>query len=160
MTRVELPQGTLPIFNRRVTWWTTRPTAARPTHRASRSASHSEHPHWIVRTLRERGAPIPRFVWYAGEEDALLGELSIDWEDSDVHRRRMRLARFGYAGTTLLPPLRDVRVVRMMGNDLTLTGFEQIEDREYAQSWFCRLAREGWVQRGKPEDSPFAHIRA
>lgn len=96
----------------------------------------ADPPAWIIRPLRNRGAPIPRFVWAAGEENALLGYLVIDWEDSDVHRRRMKMARvLAPAGKELLPPLRDVNIVRYRGRDLTITGFEQVEDREYAQSW-------------------------
>ena len=109
-------------------------------------AKATDWPQWIVRTLRERGRPIPRFVWQAGEEEPAIGHLVIDWEASDVHRRRMKLARVQDGLKDLLPPLRDATIVRFKANDLTITGFEQVEDREYAQTWFCRLAREGWVQ--------------
>ena len=64
----------------------------------------------------------------------------------------MHVARFTFDGNDLLPCIRDVHVVRLSGGDLTLAGFEQVEDREYAQTWFCRMAREGWIHRGKPDD--------
>jgi len=59
----------------------------------------------------------------------------------------------------LLPWLRDVGLVRLNTNDLTITGFECIGDREYAQSWYCRIAREGWERRGKPDEG-VGHVRA
>ena len=120
----------------------------------------SDWPQWIVRPLRNEGKPIPRFVWHAGEREAPIGYLCIDWEVSDIHRRGMKLAKFTLPGATgfALPPLRDVAVVRLAVNDLTITGFEQIGDREFAQTWYCRLARVGWVGRGKPDEG-VGHIR-
>ena len=109
-------------------------------------------PAWIVRTLRDRGMRIPRYVWQSGEQSAPIGLLEIDWTVSKKHRRQIHVARLLAAGKDLLPCIRDVHIVRLTSANLTLTGFEQIEDREYAQTWFCRLARTGWAERGKPDD--------
>lgn len=110
-------------------------------------------PHWIVRTLRERGKKIPRFVWAAGEEDPPIGVLQIGWEQSERHHRGMHVARLLRFDDGPVPlPMRDVRIVEMRGHHLTLTGFEEVEDREYAQSWFCRIAIAGWKPRGKPSE--------
>ena len=109
-------------------------------------------PLWIVRQLRDRGMRIPRYVWQAGETAPPIGQLEIDWTVSDKHRRQMHVARLYDRGKDLLPCIRDVHVVRLSHGDLTIAGFEQIEDREYAQTWFCRIARVGWVERGKPDD--------
>ena len=120
-------------------------------------ATGSDEPQWIVRTMRDRGKPIPRWVWGCNEGGASIGHLEVDWEDSHVHHRR-NLRRYGAPERTCSPPLHDATIVRFKANDLTITGFEQIEDREYAQSWFCRLAREGWEMRGKPDEG-VGHIR-
>lgn len=55
------------------------------------------------------------------------------------------------AGRGLLPQLRDMHVVRVVLTYLTLAGFESVENRKYAQMWFCRLSTP-WQTRGKPED--------
>lgn len=112
----------------------------------------SEAPLWIVRPLRERGRRIPRYVWQAGETDPPIGLLDIGWTASEQHRRQMHVATLKLDAKDLLPCLRDVHVVALSVGDLTLAGFEQVEDREYAQTWFCRLLREGWEVRGKPAD--------
>ncbi len=113
---------------------------------------HTREPQWIVRQLRTEGRPIPRWVWATGEERAAVGCLSVEWQDSALHRRRMKLARFVVDREDALPPLRDVTIVRMVYGDLTITGFETIRDHDFAQTWYCRIAREGWEQRGKPDD--------
>ena len=115
-------------------------------------ATGSDEPQWIVRTMRDQGKPIPRWVWGCKEEGASIGHLEIDWENSPIHHRQLKLASLLAGGKHLLPPLRDVTIVRFKHGDLTITGFEQIEEREYAQTWFCRLAREGWQMRGKPDE--------
>ena len=112
----------------------------------------SDEPLWVVRTLRKEGKPIPRWVWATGEERALVGALSVDWEISATYRRQLKLARFVIEREDALPPLRDVTIVRMARGDLTITGFETIGDRDFAQTWFCRIAREDWEQRGKPDE--------
>lgn len=109
-------------------------------------------PLWIVRTLRERGMRIPRFVWQAGENEPPLGRLSVDWTVSAKHRRQMHVARLYDGAHDLLPCIRDVHIVRLTAADLTITGFEELEDREYAQTWYCRIARFAAGHRGKPED--------
>ena len=107
---------------------------------------------WRVRTLRKEGKPIPRWVWVTGEEEAPVGVLAIDWERSENHRRVLKLATLTADREILLPPLRDVTIVRLLHGDLTLTGFETIGDHDYAQSWFCRLACEDSPHRGKPDE--------
>ena len=114
-------------------------------------------PLWIVRPLRERGRKIPRHTWQAGEERALVGRLKVAWTVSEKHRRQMHVARFQVDSRDALPLIRDVHLVQLAGADLTITGFEEIEDREYAQTWFCRIAVEGWQGRGKP-DEPVGRI--
>jgi hypothetical protein len=51
------------------------------------------------------------------------------------------MARLHGPGRKLLPCIRDVHIVALAGADLTSTGFEEIADRENAQTWFCRLLR-------------------
>ena len=113
---------------------------------------HDFAPLWIVRCLRDRGRRIPRYVWAAGEQDPPIGRLKIDWTVSEKHRRQMHVATLTTDRGELLPCMRDVHIVRLEWGDLTLTGFEEMEDREYAQTWFCRLAVEGWERRGKPAE--------
>jgi hypothetical protein len=108
--------------------------------------------YWIVRPLRERGKRIPRFVWQAGEEEAPIGALVVTWERSDQHHRQMHVARLLGGSKNILPMIRDVHIITLNHGDLTLAGFEQVEDREYAQTWYCRVLRKGWRSRGKPED--------
>lgn len=111
------------------------------------------HPAWIVRPLRELGMRIPRFVWQAGEAAPPTGYLEATWTVSEKHRRQMHIARLhGGAGNDLLPCIRDVHIVKLSAGDLTLAGFEEIGNREYAQTWYCRLLRSGWAARGKPDD--------
>lgn len=50
-------------------------------------ATTADWPQWVVRTMRDRGRPIPRYVWHAGEDEPAIGHLVIDWEDSDQRRR-------------------------------------------------------------------------
>jgi hypothetical protein len=112
----------------------------------------SAEPLWIVRPLRERGRRIPRFVWTAGEHEPHIGRLHIDWTESERHKRRMHVATLTLHAKDFLPCIRDVHIIRLSVGDLTLAGFEEVEDREYAQTWFCRLLREGWEHRRKPDD--------
>jgi hypothetical protein len=64
----------------------------------------------------------------------------------------MQLAKVYEPRNGLLPVLRDVYIIAISAGDLTLAGFEQIEYREYTQTWFCRLVREGLRPSGKPDD--------
>ena len=108
---------------------------------------------WIVRTLRDRGRRIPRFVWAAGEHDPPCGMLEVTWERSEQHHRQLHVARLiGGNAKQILPCIRDVHIITLSHGDLTLAGFEQVEDREYAQTWYCRVLRKEWERRGKPED--------
>ena len=116
------------------------------------SSQSTDPPLWVVRPLRERGMRIPRFVWQAGEEAPPVGRLSVDWTVSEKHRRQMHVARLFDGAGDLLPCIRDVHIVRLTASDLTITGFEELEDREYAQTWYCRLAHLARRGRGKPED--------
>ncbi len=105
---------------------------------------------WRVRTLRKDGKPIPRWVWVTGEEEAPVGVLAIDWERSEITDG----SEAGHAHCrprNLLPPLRDVTILRLLHGDL-LTGFETIGDHDYAQSWFWRLACDETPHRGKPDE--------
>lgn len=120
--------------------------------RAKSIEGDASGPLWIVRTLRERGMRIPRFVWQAGESDPPTGLLLVDWTVSEKHRRQMHVARLYSGAHDLLPCMRDVHIVRLTAGDLTITGFEELEDREYAQTWHCRLAGLCRGPRGKPDD--------
>lgn len=93
---------------------------------------------WRVRTLRNEGNPIPRWVWASKAAKAPVGILTIDWGVSHVYNRKLKLATLRCERDDLLPPLRDVTIIRMLHGDLTIAGFETITDRDYAQSWFCR----------------------
>lgn len=107
---------------------------------------------WRVRTMRTAGKPTPRWVWATKEEEAPVGILIIDWTQSVNHRRVTKQATLRGEHENLLPPLRDVTILRILHGDITLTGFETIGDQDYAQSWFCRLALKDFQQRGKPDE--------
>ncbi len=77
---------------------------------------------WRVRTLRNEGKPIPRWVWASKEEEAPVGILTIDVEQSVVYNRKLKLATLRGEHKDLLPPLRDVTIIRMLHGDLTIAG--------------------------------------
>ena len=91
-------------------------------------------------------------AWASKEEEAPVGILTIDVEQSVVYNRKLKLATLRGEREDLLPPLRDVTIIRMIHGDLTIAGFETLMDRDYAQSWFCRLATREFQCRGKPDD--------
>lgn len=106
---------------------------------------------WMLRTMRDSGRQTPRWVWNTGESRRAIGILQIKPAESLRHRRLMTVATFSVPDTQELL-LRDVRIVTLDHGSMMLTGFELVEDREYAQSWFCRLARCDVVERGKPDE--------
>lgn len=76
---------------------------------------------------------------------ATIGELIVTEERDDSLGRHVSVAKLMEPGTGRLaedlPPLRDVRLVRMGSDYMSLTGFERVRigmderDIEYAQSW-------------------------
>lgn len=103
--------------------------------------------------MRSAGKPIPRFVWAASSARQQVGVLTVDVEKSELHHRTLKLARLQGSRGDLLPPLREVKIVRWFPAYLVLTGCELVGDAEMAQSWLCRpslgmLADVG----GKPDE--------
>ena len=90
--------------------------------------------------MRTNGKPIPRFVWTGASSKPHVGLLTVDVEKSDIHNRTLKLARLQGGTGNLLPPLRDVKLVRWFPQYFILTGFETLGDAEVAQSWLCRAA--------------------
>lgn len=107
---------------------------------------------WLVRLMRNEGERIPRFVWAAGETDPPIGRLTVKLENEGRYFRQLLVARLRHGSKDLVGPLRDARIVALDHEALTITGFETIGERDYAQTWFCRIAVKGWLGRGRPDE--------
>ena len=100
---------------------------------------------FAVRFLRHRGRVIP---WRSiANQPAKVGDLRIEECRDEELRRYARTAKLLPADAPaiyapLLPEQLDVRIVSMSPQAFTLSGFERIEDVEYAQSWLIRALEE------------------
>lgn len=68
----------------------------------------------------------------------MLGELTVAEAADSVLRRRMIVARLVDANPPrqdLVAPLKDARLLYVDELRIVLAGFEQINDRDYAQTW-------------------------
>jgi hypothetical protein len=93
-----------------------------------------------VTCLRKDGKPYPR--WQLGTLTAVTGELRIE-EARDEHLNRfMRCARLldhTREYPDVLPPLIDAAVLWIKGHTMSVTGFERIEQTDYAQTWLIEV---------------------
>lgn len=97
----------------------------------------------FVRVLRfrENGVPVPRWRWATLQP--YVGQLVVEDDHVPDLGRHVRIARL--IGDEI-PRLYDATLVRTLGDDLVLTGFERMNNdlgrvADYAQSWYVRLER-------------------
>jgi len=93
----------------------------------------------VVR-LRNYGKAVPR--WQLSTLKPVSGELRIEEGRSEYLTRFMRTARlldFSLQRLDALPPLLDASVLWLKPGSMAITGFEQIEDVDYAQTWLVAL---------------------
>jgi hypothetical protein len=86
--------------------------------------------------MRAEGRLMPR--WQVNTRAGVVaGELLVAQQAHRKLRRAALMARLVEAGTgeDLVPPLIDVSILYVKHNNLVLTGFETIEDQDFAQTW-------------------------
>lgn len=69
-----------------------------------------------------------------------VGDLRIEECRDEVLKRTLRTARLIdvlHIVKQDVPELLDVKVVAMSPQAFTLTGFERVDEAEFAQSWLC-----------------------
>ena len=88
--------------------------------------------------MQERGKPHPKRDAEAAE--AVLGDFTISFTQSEQYGRMTMIASFHRAGAADAPPLPPLNHVELswMGMSFVLTGIEFVEDVAYGQSWWCR----------------------
>ncbi len=95
-----------------------------------------------VTRLRNLGAKLDERE--ALEVRPVVGDLRVEHAQDDELKRPSRTARLVRQDRSIdadaLPPLHDATLVAMGNVGFTLTGFERVEGRCYAQSWLVREA--------------------
>ena len=113
--------------------------------------------HFEVVPLRERGRLVPR--WQFGRV-MKCGQLEVHEVHDAALRRIVRVATLRAASVDLLPPLRDVSLIAISGQRMTLTGIEAVPGgidvdagagTLYQQSWLLIAISQAdataWLQR-------------
>jgi hypothetical protein len=80
--------------------------------------------------------------WQVGAAQGTPGELRVSDEIDPVLRRRTTIAHFVDAKNPLrdlVPPLKDARLLYVDHQRMVLCGFEQVHDRDYAQTWMLAV---------------------
>jgi len=70
------------------------------------------------------------------------GDLYVEEHTDSRHGRTLRMARLAPEqprDKALLPSLGDARLLWMGANGFVLAGFEQVDEIEFGQSWWCRM---------------------
>lgn len=102
-----------------------------------------------LQRLRHRGVTIPKYQH--AFTTPIEGELLISEERDPVLNRYTRIAKLINPTTHAaldVPPLRDVQIVGLTRDVMSLSGIERIEDitilkiEDFAQSWLCWLGTE------------------
>ncbi|TXG80837.1 MAG: hypothetical protein E6R14_08655 [Thermomicrobiales bacterium] len=92
--------------------------------------------------LRQHGVPVSRHD--VANAPGVLGDMKVVELRDDVLLRYTRTARLTdpayVTGRDLVPPLRDVQLLHMLGDGFVIAGFEREGETDYAQSWLCRNA--------------------
>ena len=91
-----------------------------------------------VRFLRFRGRVVP--ARQVANQRPQVGDLRIEECHDELLKRTLRIARLVdllHIVNQDVPQLLDVKVVAMSPQAFTLTGFERIDEAEFAQSWLC-----------------------
>jgi hypothetical protein len=89
---------------------------------------------------REEGRMRPR--WQIGAARGIAGELRVGDEQDSVLRRRTTVAHLVDSDRPhldLVPPLKDARLLYVDHERIVLCGFEQVCDRDYAQTWMLSV---------------------
>ena len=76
--------------------------------------------------------------WRVGADPGVHGELIVCDVQDEILRRRTITARLvdpENLTENLLPPLKDATLLWVKRNALVISGFEQVLDRDYAQTW-------------------------
>ncbi len=98
---------------------------------------------YVIRQ-RDEGRLIARHSFNINRS-VVHGDLRMVEERDPVLRRTCLMARLKAPDqplTELLPPLKDATLLYMDHSRLVIAGFEQILDRDYAQTWMLTLDTE------------------
>ena len=98
--------------------------------------------HFVLLRMRTDGRLMPR--WQVNTRAGMVaGELQVSQQPHRKLRRSTLVARLLQPGPgeDLVPPLIDVSILYVRHANLVLTGFETIEDQDFAQTWM--LANDG-----------------
>jgi hypothetical protein len=94
----------------------------------------------VLRQRRE-GRVIPRHTMHI-DADRVRGELRVSDGRDPLLRRSCRVARLvdpARLVADVLPPLKDATLLYVDHTRLVLTGFEQVLERDYAQTWMLAM---------------------
>jgi hypothetical protein len=95
---------------------------------------------FFVLLQRQEGRMRPR--WQLGAARGTLGELRVSDVLDEILRRRTLVARLLDIATPtrdLVPPLKDARLLYVDHLRMVLSGFEQIGERDFAQTWMLAV---------------------
>jgi hypothetical protein len=95
-----------------------------------------------VRPMRQSGRMLRAAE--AKEAPGRVGDLVVaDRREPALARTFLcaRLLHLKGTGEEILPELRDVRMLCLQEDEFRLSGFEKVDDAEYAQTWLVEVSR-------------------